>query len=46
MEFVIFGCCVVIGLGIYYAIVKPLLIPLTSRIPTGREYRASLGVKR
>lgn len=34
--------CVPVALLIYFVIVKPLLIPLTQRIPTGREYRPTL----
>lgn len=39
MVIIILIGCAVAGVGIYFAIVKPLLVPLTSRIPTGREYR-------
>lgn len=45
MEWLIFLICVPIALLIYFGIVRPLIIPLTHRIPTGREYRPTLGVK-
>ena len=38
--------CVAGGIAIYHVIVRPFMIPLTKRIPNGREYRASLGVPR
>lgn len=45
MEILILLVCVPVGMLIYFCIVRPLLIPLTQRIPTGREYRATLGTK-
>lgn len=42
MIVVILLLCVVGGLAIYFGIVRPLAVPLSSRIPTGREYRATL----
>lgn len=35
--------CSVAGLGLYFGIVRPLLIPLSWRIPTGRAYRPTFG---
>lgn len=43
MDTVIFLLCIVAGLGIHFAIVRPLLVPLTQKIPTGAAYRATLG---
>lgn len=34
--------CAALGCLIYFAIVRPLLIPIEWRIPTGKAYRASL----
>lgn len=42
MLFVILLACSVAGVALYLLIVRPLLVPLTSRIPTGRQYRATL----
>lgn len=42
MILVILLLCVVTGIGIYVLIVRPLVMPLSGRIPTGREYRATL----
>jgi hypothetical protein len=38
--------CVVAGVGIYFAIVRPFLIPLEWRVPNGRAYQPTLGVAR
>ncbi len=46
MEILILLVCVPVGMLIYFCIVRPLLIPLTQRIPTGREYRATLSARR
>lgn len=46
MEVLIVLFCVPIAIGIYRVIVKPFITPLSRRIPTGKEYRATLGVKR
>lgn len=48
MEFLIFIGCAVTGALVYFGIVKPiarLFAPLTSRIPTGSEYRARIGAR-
>lgn len=45
MEWLIVLICVPLALIIYFGIIRPMLIPLTRRIPTGREYRATLGSK-
>lgn len=42
MNWVILLLCVPAAIGIYVLIVRPLLVPLSGRIPTGKEYRASL----
>lgn len=42
MRVLILLTCVPIGIAIYFVIVRPLIIPLTHRIPTGREYRPTL----
>jgi hypothetical protein len=34
--------CIALGCLIYFAIVRPLLIPIEWRIPTGKAYRATL----
>lgn len=39
---VILLLCVVGGLAIYRWVVRPFIVPLSSRIATGREYRATL----
>lgn len=33
--------CIPAGLAIYFGIVRPLLIPIEWRIPTGKAYRPS-----
>lgn len=38
---VILLLCVVAAVGIY-VLIRPLIVPLSSRVPTGREYRATL----
>lgn len=38
--------CTIAGVIIHLAIVRPFLLPLTQRIPTGAAYRASLGAPR
>jgi hypothetical protein len=35
--------CVFVGLLVYFGIVRPFMIPLQWKIPTGAAYRASLG---
>jgi hypothetical protein len=49
MELVIIIACVGIGAAAYFFALRPLFrmffVPLTSRIPTGREYRPSLRVR-
>jgi hypothetical protein len=45
MIIVILGGCLIGGLAIYFLIVRPLVMPLTQRIPTGKAYRPSLGGK-
>lgn len=42
MYIAIFFACVPVGLAIYFGLVRPFLIPLDWRIPTGRAYRATL----
>lgn len=42
----IIALCVVVGLAVYFLIVRPFLIPLEWKIPNGRAYRATLGAKR
>lgn len=46
MEFALFALCAFVGVGLYFGVLRPiarfLFSPLTRRIPTGREYRASL----
>lgn len=37
--------CAVVGLAIHFVIVRPFLIPLTQKIPTGRAYRPTFGVR-
>lgn len=39
----IFLACTVAALVIHFVIVRPFLIPLTQRIPTGRAYQPTLG---
>lgn len=34
--------CVPVAIAIYALIVRPFIVPLSSRIPSGKEYRASL----
>lgn len=46
MTFVILALCIVAGLAIYWWIVRPIMVPLSARIPTGREYKASLTHRR
>lgn len=41
MGLVLLGC-VLAGLLIYFVLVRPFVVPLTRRIPTGRQYRATL----
>lgn len=43
MIIVILIGCALAGLAIHFAIVRPFLLPLTERIPTGRAYRPTLG---
>lgn len=38
--------CSAVALGIYFMILRPFLLPLTSRIPNGRQYRAGVYLKR
>lgn len=38
--------CVAAGTGIYFTIVRPFMIPLEWKIPTGRAYRATLGARK
>ncbi len=45
MIMVILGGCLIGGVGIYFIIVRPFLMPLTQRIPTGKAYRPNLGAK-
>lgn len=48
MESLIFIGCAVTGALVYFGVVKPLIrlfAPLTSRIPTGREYRPRIGAR-
>lgn len=44
MDAALFLLCIVGGVAIYFGLVRPFLIPLSWRIPTGKAYRASLGV--
>jgi hypothetical protein len=37
--------CTVVGLAVYFGIVRPFLIPIEWKIPTGRVYRATLGAR-
>lgn len=41
MGLVLLGC-VLVGLLIYFVLVRPFVVPLTKRIPTGKAYRATL----
>ena len=48
MEYVIFCGCAVFGVGAWFGVIKPLIrffVPLTQRIPTGREYRPRIGAQ-
>lgn len=45
MVAVLFLVCVVVGLALYFGVVRPFVVPLTQRIPTGRAYRATLGAR-
>lgn len=42
MNFIVLLVCIPVGLAIYFGLVRPFLIPLDWRIPTGRAYRATL----
>lgn len=44
MNFAVFLLCVAAGIAIYFCGVRPFLIPLEWRIPSGRAYQPSLGV--
>jgi hypothetical protein len=46
MSAVILLLCIVVGLTLYFLVVRPFLIPLEWRIPNGRAYRPTLGVPR
>jgi len=41
----LFLLCCLAGLGLYFGLVRPFLIPLSRRIPTGRAYRPSFGAR-
>lgn len=41
MAFVLLGCTLA-GLLVYFVLVRPFVRPLTERVPTGRQYRATL----
>ncbi len=34
--------CIAAGVALYFGIVRPLVVPLSWRIPTGSAYRATL----
>lgn len=42
MEIVIGLLCVIGGLAIYFGVVCHLMVPLSRKIPTGKDYRATL----
>lgn len=37
--FVMLGC-IAIGVGVYVVLIRPFVVPLEKKIPTGRAYRA------
>lgn len=48
MEIMILIGCAAIGVAAYFGVVKPLIlffVPLTKRIPTGKEYRPTIGAR-
>lgn len=46
MDIAIFLLCTIAGLALYFGLVRPFLIPLEWRIPTGRAYMPTLGAPR